>query len=220
MGHTEVLESRTLLFDLSDFIDKWSRLSGRGRFFNGVREKWDEWKRYVRSNGAVGKLFELMKRYGIRDHRQLYNTVEMNSGEILGTVHGEYIKNFFDQQYKSPIQVRIEIDEEGEKWVPRDGLQLPLISNNISAEVLQLLPMEDEDERREWINKAISVAVTNQEWESLPFRQFYDDDIEKIDIESQRLSVDVRDGNIRNFDSIKKYLLNLWINRKAPKILK
>ena len=219
MGRSEVLESRNVLFNLSDFIEKWARLEGRSRFYNNVRDKWSEWRLYVRSSGAVAKLFSLMKRYGVRNHRLLYNFMELDSGEMMGVAHGEYLQNLFDQKFKSPIKVRLELDEAGESWSPRDGLSLPLISDNINEEALHLLPMEDEDEKREWINKAISLAAVGREWESLPFRQFYDDDVAKIDEVSEMISDKVKTGVISSFDTLKSALLKIWIERKAPKIL-
>lgn len=219
MGRSEVLESRNVLFNLSDFIEKWARLEGRSRFYNNTRDKWGEWRHYVGSSGAVAKLFSLMKKYGVRNHRLLYNFMELDSGEMMGVAHGEYLQNLFDQKFKSPIKVRLELDEAGESWIPRNGLTLPLISDKVSKDVLRLLPMEDEDEKREWINKAISVAAVGREWESLPFRQFYDDDVTKIDEVSSMISEGVKTGEISSFDTLKSVLLKIWIERKAPKIL-
>ena len=53
MGRSEVLESRNVLFNLSDFIEKWARLEGKSRFYNNVRDKWGEWRHYVRSSEVM-----------------------------------------------------------------------------------------------------------------------------------------------------------------------
>lgn len=218
-GQTLTLESPTLMFDLSDFIDKWNRLSGGGRYYHGGSDKWSEWQQYVRSCGSVGKLHNLMKHYGIHNCRLLYNAIELRKGETMGIAHGEYIVNLFEQKFQSPITARLVLDENGDKWSPSNDLRLPLVSENICREVLNLLPMEDEDERTEWINKAITIAAVDNEWESLPFRQFCDDELEKINNLSQEVSEQVKAAQICSWKDLKHYLLQVWIKRKGPKIL-
>lgn len=217
-GRAQTLESPTLMFDLSDFIAKWKRLSGSGGFYGGDRDKWNEWKQYVRSNGSVGKLHDLMERYGVCNCRVLYNAIELERGEIMGIAHGEYLANMFEQKFQSPITARLEVDENGKKWSPGNDMRLPLISSDISDEVLSLLPMKDEDERTEWINKAITKAAVNEEWESLPFSQFYVEDLEKLNSLSRDVSEQVKAGKIQSIEDLKRYLLEIWIKANGPKI--
>lgn len=137
----------------------------------------------------------------------------------MGIAHGEYIVNLFEQKFQSPINARLELDENGDKWLPGNDLRLQLISEDICGEVLRLLPMVDEDERTEWINKAITISAVDKEWESLPFIQFYDDEIEKINNLSREISYQVKTAQICSWEDLKHYLLQKWIRRKGPKIL-
>lgn len=191
----------------------------RGGFYNDGSDKRSEWQQYVRSCGGVGKLKDLMKQYGIHNCRLLYNSIELGKGELMGIAHGEYIVNLFEQKFQSPINARLELDENGDKWLPGNDLRLQLISEDICGEVLRLLPMVDEDERTEWINKAITISAVDKEWESLPFIQFYDDEIEKINNLSREISYQVKTAQICSWEDLKHYLLQKWIRRKGPKIL-
>lgn len=222
-GQEVELKSQSPLFNLDEFLTNYNRLKNQGVMSIDRRRIFSMWRNYIHSNGFLGELEGLYRKYKVMNWRPFYQVIEFEDGSFSGFVHYKLLEGYaFQHQFDSRIEIelKVSLDKEGKQWKPTMFTEAEPVVGNIKEEVLNLLPFKNQDEKIVWFNRAITIALDYMEWVSVPCNPYSEEEEKELVKYIRKINKLVKDKEIVDFNGLKEYLKRVWVERRVPKIFR